>query len=450
MICLSLLISAPYSYSEEQEEPVPVVIIGGGAAGLSAALYTARTGYETIVFTGDGSALLQIQTIENWPGRAASSGEKLVHDLEQEAQSFGAKIIPESISKVDFSQNPFVLYTTDNKQIKALTVIIATGGQPKKLPIPGVERYWGKGVGVCAICDAPASKDKDVIVVGGSDSAAERAIQLAAYAKQVTMVIREPALQAAARVQENLKKYPTISMLYNTEVTAIEGDKKQVTKVQLKNNKTGKTSRLNTTAVYFAIGFNPRSEIFKEFVNCDNDGYIIVHHPTQKTSCPGIFAAGMVEDKLYGKAGVASGNGIKAALDAINYLEDIGFKPSSKIAPTTESKIPVTKLTTISTQDELDSLVKDSTLPVIIDVFHPLCSTCKTLMPEFENSAKQNKQLVFGTINTAKTPDLMNKLSITSVPTVVVFNHGKLVVQKKIETKQELNDVISQFTSKMD
>ena len=420
------------------QEPMAVIVIGAGPAGLSAALYTARAGYKTKVFTDTpaGGTLQQIQTMENWPGRASLSGAELSQTLEQEAKKFGATLIKEAVTSVDFSQSPFIITTKNGEQLHALTVIIATGGQAKKLAIPGLEKYWGKGVDVCAICDGPLSKDKDVMVIGGSDSAAERAQQLAVYAQQVTMIVREPQLQAAARVQKYLRENPKIKILYNTEVTTIKGDGEHVTGVVLRNITTKKSSAVPISAVYLSIGFTPHSKVFENFIDLDKDGYIITNNKTQETSRPGIFAAGIVEDKRYGKAGVAAGNGIMAALDALAYLENTGYKPTADTAQATRA--------TITTQEEFDKLVQSSPKPMIIKVYSPLCATCKTLSAPFEDLAqKYSPKALFYTIDIQKSAKLAQHLSVKTVPTLLIFNQGKLISQKEVESKQQLDNFVT-------
>ena len=173
---------------------IPVVIIGSGPAGLNAAVYTARSGCSTIVFTGPepGGSLTQAHYVENWPARTKTTGANIMEDMQKEATSFGALLIPKSIVKVDFSLWPHTLWTDDDDEIHALAVIIATGGTAKTLDIPGVKQYWGKGISICAICDAHFDKDKEVAVIGGGDVGIDKALQLAKFAKKVTNLEKEP------------------------------------------------------------------------------------------------------------------------------------------------------------------------------------------------------------------------------------------------------------------
>ncbi len=195
-------------------------MIGSGPTGLSAALFTARAGFKTVVLAGSqpGGHLSEISTIENWPGTPKMKGADLGQELERQAAEFGAHMLKDNAKDIDLSQWPFKIHTTDGTTLTALTIIAATGGEPKRLNVPGMETYWGKGVGVCTICDAPLNKGQTVIVVGGSDTAAERAMQLAPFAKQVIMVVREPQLPGkVAQVQKYLNEYDNISTMLNTQ-----------------------------------------------------------------------------------------------------------------------------------------------------------------------------------------------------------------------------------------
>ncbi|MBI2775509.1 FAD-dependent oxidoreductase [Candidatus Dependentiae bacterium] len=332
--------TGPYSLcdSAKKENLVPVAIIGGGPAGLSASVYTARAQFRTVVFGGmePGGELTGVKLIENWPGREGSTGAQLIDDLTKQAKHFGAMLVNQAITKVDFSQWPFVLTLDDGTIIHALAVIIASGGIARRLDIPGVEKYWGKGVGSCTICEAPFYKDKDVAVVGGGDTSGERALQLAAYAKNVYLIVRESRLQACATVQDYLKKAKNIHIYVNTKLEQISGDDDAVTSMVIREGK-NETQQIPINGLYFAIGYIPNSALFKTKLAVDNQGFIKVEPQTQKTTMPGIFAAGNVaaSDKEYGKASVASGSGVKAGMDTISFLEKIGFtqEQAEKTAP---------------------------------------------------------------------------------------------------------------------
>jgi thioredoxin reductase (NADPH) len=338
-VCLAIILFGSYSlYSkrskytishlQKADNLVPVVIIGSGPAGLSAALYCARAHYTTLVLSGDfGGQLAGVKYIENWPGRKPSTGLEVMEDMKKQAESFGTQIVDEKVTTLDVSRWPFVIKTDNNQTISACAIILAMGGIAKRLNVPGVQEYWGKGVGSCTICEAPFYKDKEAAVVGGGDTAGDRALQLAAFAKVVYMIVREPYLDAVGAVQANLKKASNIKILYDTELEKVSGDSKWVTGIEIRNKKTGTTQQLPVSGIYFAIGYHPNSELVKNFIRLDSEGFIVVKGTSQETSIPGIFAAGNVatSDKAYGKAGVAIGSGVKAALDALTFCNKIGL-----------------------------------------------------------------------------------------------------------------------------
>ncbi len=436
-----------------QKNVIPVVIIGSGPAGLSAALYTARAKIKTVVFAGHepGGTLNQVMHIENWPGKKKIKGSTLMHELEDQAKQFGAEIIYETINKVDLTKWPFTLISNEGTEVHAFTVIITTGGIAKKLEVPGVDEYWGKGIGSCAICDAPFNKDQDVVVVGGGDPAAEIALQVAAYAKKVTMCVEEKRLPACATVQDYLKAAKNIHILTSTRIDKILGDGTTLTSVSTTNTATDKKMLLPTKALYFGIGYKPISNIFKPSIETDKDGYIVLQGRSQKTSLPGIFAAGMVEDKVYGKAGIASGNGIKAALDAISFLESIGLTPyiAKKMEPQffIAQKRKTSALKIIKYEQELKRLLRQSSIPVVIDFFAPYCPSCIHLMPVIERLAADNsKKIDFVKVDVDQSPDIAKSLAITAIPSFVVFEQGKEVSRfNQANTKESLLENLNKW-----
>ena len=235
-----------------QKNLIPVAIIGGGPAGLSAAVYTARSQIKTIVFAGfqQSGQLAQVKHIENWPSRDKVTGGQIIKDLEAQAKKFGAVLLYEQVKSADLSTWPFKLVSNEGTECYALSVIIATGSQAKRLNIPGVEEYLGKGVSSCAICDAPFNKDQHVVVVGGSDTAAELALQVAAYAKKVTMIVREPALQACATVQDYLLNCKNLTILYSTLLEEVKGDGSAPVSVRVRDSATRHQQEIPAKAVY--------------------------------------------------------------------------------------------------------------------------------------------------------------------------------------------------------
>jgi thioredoxin reductase (NADPH) len=300
-----------------------IVIIGSGPAGYTAAIYTARALLNPLLIAGykPGGQLMLTTLVENFPGFPDGIlGPELMMNMRAQAEKFGTEIIDKDVTKVDFSQRPFKIWVED-ELYEAWSVIIATGAKPRFLNVKGEQEFLGRGVSTCAPCDAPFFKDLDVIVVGGGDSAMEEALTLTKYAKSVTVVHRRDQLRASKILQERAFKNPKIKFLWSTVVEEIVGDKK-VTGVYLRDLKTNKVYFYKCDGVFIAIGYEPNTEIFKGQLEMDEKGYIKVYDNT-RTSVEGVFVAGEAADYKYRQAITAAGDGCKAALDAIKYIEDL-------------------------------------------------------------------------------------------------------------------------------
>lgn len=438
---------------EGKKNIIPVAIIGSGPAGLSAALYTSRAHLHTVVFQGQqaGGQLMSTSEVENWPGMGKKHGPDIMKAVSEQAQHFGAVLLHDTIKKVDFSVWPFELTTADDTVVNALSVIICTGAAPERLKdVPGEAEYWGKGVTGCAICDAAFYKDKDVVVVGGGDSAAEQALQLTAYARHITILVRGDKMRASAAMQDRLKKFDYIKIRYNTSITQIEGDGQRVTGVKLKNAQGAEHMPID--GVFLAIGHKPSTALFKEQIACTTSGYISHACRTQETSVQGVFAAGDVSDERYRQAAVASGDGVKAALDAERFLQQIGF--DELFAKKIERKLydpvvpaHVIEIQSIESLDQFKQVVLESKLPVIIDFYTQFCSSCAQMMPAIQAIAAQMKNhLLCVKVDIEKVPELKERYAVSSVPFFVVVKHGLVVGRyNDVMTKRELFDFVSRF-----
>lgn len=306
---------------------IPVAILGSGPAGFTAGLYAARAKVRTVIFTGDllGGQLTNTTYVENWPGVEKKYGYEIMQTVQQQAQEAGALVVEEAIGQVNFSQWPFELITVSGTTVHALAVIIAMGAAPRRLGIAGELEYWGRGVTPCAVCDCVFFKNKDVVIVGGGDAAIEEAIQLASYAKTVTILVRKDRMRAVECLQDKLAEYSNITVLYNKQILAILGDGEQVTGVQIKNVLTDTQETLSVQGVFLAIGHNPNTELFAGQVAVNSEGYIELSSRSQMTSVEGIYAAGDVEDAEFRQAVVASAHGCQASLEAIKRLRALGL-----------------------------------------------------------------------------------------------------------------------------
>jgi len=312
---------------KDHKEVIPVAILGSGPAGLSAAVYAARDNKKTVVFEGivPGGLLMKTTMVENWPGSDPILGTDIIADLRKHAERFGATFVADEVTDIDVNRWPFTLTTENGDSYQALSVIIATGAEPRHLGVPGEDTYWAKGVTACAICDAPFYKNEEVVIVGGGDSAVEEARQLTSWVKKATIIVRKDHMRAAATMQERLKQYSNVEVLYNHEIREIIGNDDMVTGIKLFNTTTNETYLMPISGVFLAIGHDPNSTFLKNKLDMDKHGYLVMQGRTQQTSVPGIFAAGEVEDHRYKQAIVAAGRGVSAALDTCAFLGDIGY-----------------------------------------------------------------------------------------------------------------------------
>lgn len=305
----------------------PVIIIGSGPAGLTAALYSARAQLEPILFAGNspGGQLMGTTAVENWPGNISILGPELINSMQKHAVHFGTKMIDDIITNVDFSRTPFTLTSQYHGDFQAQTVIIATGAQAKRLGCPGEAQFWGHGVTVCATCDGALYKNKKVVVVGGGDTALEDASFLRKFTDQVTIVHILDTLTASKPMQERVLHDPHITIIYNSTISKITGTT-QVSQVTITNSRTHISTELPVDGIFVAIGLTPATEIFKDQLACTPSGHIITYtteHGKTGTSIPGVFAAGDAVDCIYRQAITSAGTGCQSALDAERYLRSI-------------------------------------------------------------------------------------------------------------------------------
>jgi len=305
--------------------PRNLIIIGSGPAGWTAALYAGRANLQPLVLEGEpagpgdqpGGQLMNTTEIENFPGAPGLQGPELMAKMREQALTFGAEIVTKRVTKVDFSTRPFKLWAGDDAY-QAHTVIISTGAIPLTLGLDDEWRLMGRGVSTCATCDGFFFRGKDIVVVGGGDAAMEEATFLTNFAKSVTIVHRRDQLRASPVMADRAKSNPKISFRWNTQVIGLEGQDK-LTGLQLRDTVSGQTSQLSTDGLFVAIGHKPSSDLFKEQLKLDDAGYIVTDGV--KTSIPGVFAAGDVQDRIYRQAITSAGTGCMAALDAQHYLE---------------------------------------------------------------------------------------------------------------------------------
>lgn len=302
-----------------------VLILGGGPAGLTAAIYAARANLRPLLVEGSqaGGQLMLTTTVENYPGFPEGiQGPELIQAMRAQAERAGAEVLSEEVVSVDFSRRPFRVRTSSGLEVTARAVIVATGASAQMLGLPSELQFLGRGVSTCATCDGFFFRGRDVVVVGGGDAAIEEALYLAHLAQSVTVVHRRDELRASKIMQDRAFKHPKIRFVWNTEIVEILGTD-HVSGVRLRNRLTGETSEARTNGVFIAIGHKPNIDIFRAQMEMDREGYILLQRG-RMSSVEGVFVAGDVHDHLYRQAVTAAGFGAMAAIDAERWLQQIG------------------------------------------------------------------------------------------------------------------------------
>jgi thioredoxin reductase (NADPH) len=303
-----------------------VIIVGSGPAGYTAAVYAARANLSPLVFEGSvtaGGALMNTTEVENFPGfRDGIMGPELMDNMRAQAERFGAELVADDVTAVDLTGAMKVVTDSAGTEHRAHAVILATGSGYRKLGIENEDRLSGHGVSWCATCDGFFFRDQEIAVVGGGDSAIEEATFLSRFASKVTLIHRREELRASKIMQDRAFADPKIEFAWNSAVKTIHGDEK-LTGLTLVDTVTGEERKLDVTGLFIAIGHDPRSELIKEQVRLDEEGYVLVDHPSTKTNLPGVFACGDLVDHNYRQAITAAGTGCAAALDAERFLADL-------------------------------------------------------------------------------------------------------------------------------
>ena len=309
-------------------EQVKTLIIGSGPAGYTAAIYAGRADLKPVLYSGiqPGGQLTTTTIVENFPGYPNGvDGNQMMMDLKEQASRFGADIRDGSISKVDFSKRPYHIVDERGNEILADTVIIASGASAKYLGLADEEKYRGQGVSACATCDGFFYRKRTVAVVGGGDTACEEAMYLAGLAKKVYMIVRKPYLRAAEIMQQRVKEKENIEILFETNTLGLFGENgvEGAHLVKRKGESDEEEFDIAIDGFFLAIGHKPNTELFKDYIDLDEQGFIKVVPGTASTNVPGVFAAGDVADPVYRQGIVAAGSGAKAAIEADRYLQQL-------------------------------------------------------------------------------------------------------------------------------
>jgi thioredoxin reductase (NADPH) len=309
-------------------EKIKCLIIGSGPAGYTAAIYAARANMNPVLYQGTqpGGQLTTTNEVENWPGNPEGiTGPEMMINIMEQAKRFGTDVRDGWATKVDFSGNIHKVWINDTKEIHAETVIISTGASAKYLGLPSEQHYlqMGGGVSACAVCDGFFYRNQEVVIVGAGDSACEEAHYLSKLCKKVTMLVRSEKFRASKIMEERVRKTENITILMNHDTVEVLGDGQVVTAVKAKNKTTNEIFDIPATGFFVAIGHKPNTDIFADYLNLDETGYIINEPGTSKTNVKGVFVGGDAADHVYRQAITAAGTGCMAALDAERYLASL-------------------------------------------------------------------------------------------------------------------------------
>jgi len=302
-----------------------VIIIGSGPAGFTAGLYTARANLSPLLITGNeyGGQVSLTYEVENYPGFPESlSGPELVEKMKAQAEKFGTRVEFDYVKEIVVDQHPFLVRTTNGHEYATKAIILATGARPRYLEIPGEKELTGKGISYCATCDGFFFRGKDVLVVGGGDSAAEEALFLTRYASRVRLVHRRDKLRSSKILQDRVFSNEKIEPVWNTVLTEIVGEGGKVVAVKTQNTVTGEVGQLDTDGVFIFVGHLPNNELIKGKFEMDEDGHLITDRYA-RTNVPGIFAGGEIMDKVFKQVATSVGQGCAAAMQTTKFLEEL-------------------------------------------------------------------------------------------------------------------------------
>lgn len=433
LCCFKKICCGYFEYSEDQlrdkKNIVPIAVIGSGPAGLSAGLYGSRDGYYTFVFKGPkpGGQIADSMIVENWPGVPKGTGVAVMRNLENQTESFGAQLIDDTITKVDFNTWPFTLYGQDNEIYHALTVIIATGATPRKLGVPGEDQFWLKGILSCGLCDAPLAKGYHVVVTGGNDAAIERVLQLIPYAQSITLIVADNELSASTHMKNKLESLTNVTVIYNNKVVEFLGDNKELTGVRIKDVQTNKTSIINARYAFLSDGFKPNTVLFKNSLQLGPQGHILHDCQTQETNIKAVYVAGTAGDPKYKQAVTASAEGAKCAVQAIDFIHRLNFDIKKYIKKRPPESV-IKESCSIPNIDTIGAFNKKigRNPYTLVEFYLPMCSVCQQMTSIVNQVASEFKDKILTMkVDREKCDHLAAKYEITSVPAFILFKNGK-------------------------
>ncbi|WP_016952384.1 thioredoxin-disulfide reductase [Anabaena sp. PCC 7108] len=440
-----------------------LVIIGSGPAGYTAAIYAGRANLKPVVFEGfqagglPGGQLMTTTEVENFPGFPQGiTGPELMDNMKAQAERWGAQLYTEDVISVDLSQRPFIIRSQE-REVKAHSLVIATGATAKRLGLPSEHEFWSRGISACAICDGatPIFRGAELVVIGAGDSAAEEAIYLTKYGDQVNLLVRSEKMRASKAMQDRVLSNPKIQVHWHTEAVDVFGNG-QMAGVKVRNNQTGEVSELPAKGLFYAIGHQPNTSLFQGQLQLDEVGYIITKDGGVETSIDGVFAAGDVQDHEFRQAITAAGTGCMAAMLAERWLSGKGLIQefhqiqSQELEAQPEDKKTETaaEFNLKTTRHEggyaLRKLFHESDRLMLVKYVSPGCGPCHTLKPILNKVVDEfDGRIHFVEIDIDKDRDIAENAGVTGTPTVQLFKNQELVKEVKgVKQKSEYRQLI--------
>jgi thioredoxin reductase (NADPH) len=442
-----------------------LVIIGSGPAGYTAAIYAARANLKPLVFEGyqaggsPGGQLMTTTEVENFPGFPDGiTGPALMANMKAQAVRWGADLVTEDVVAVDFSQRPFVIRSSE-REVRAHSVVIATGATAKRLGLPREHDFWSRGISACAICDGaiPMFKGVELAVIGGGDSAAEEAVYLTKYGSHVHLLVRRDEMRASKAMQDRVLQNPKITVHWNTEVVDVYGEAGGMQGVRLRDRLSGVERNLPARGLFYAIGHTPNTQLFQGQLTLDDVGYIVTKPGSVETSVEGVYAAGDVQDHDYRQAITAAGTGCMAAMLAERWLSaqglatefhQTGSAPADATASTTDStsgsasdsaasSAPSSAAVEVDRQAvrhqggyALRKLYHESDRVIVVKYAAPTCGPCHTLKPILSKVIDEfGDRVHYIEIDITEDPEIAASAGVTGTPTVQLFKDKALVGQ---------------------
>lgn len=443
-----------------------LVIIGSGPAGYTAAIYAARANLKPVMFEGfqaggiPGGQLMTTTEVENFPGFPEGiTGPKLMDRMKAQAERWGTQCHTEDVITVDLQQRPFTIRSAE-REIKANSIIIATGATAKRLGLPSEAQFWSSGISACAICDGatPIFKNEELAVIGGGDSAAEEAVYLTKYGSHVHLLVRREEMRASKAMQDRVLKNPKITVHWNSQPVDVFGTDGRLEGIKIRDTKTGEEKEIPVRGVFYAIGHTPNTALFQGQLELDAVGYVVVKPGTVETSVEGVYAAGDVQDHEYRQAITAAGTGCMAALLAERWLSAHNLIEEYHQSPESETASPVVDKEAIADTEEsfdlnatrhvggyaLRRLFHESDRPILVKYTSPSCGPCHTLKPILDKVVEEYEgKIHFVAIDIEADPEIAQIAQISGTPTVQLFKDKEMIKEVRgIKQKSEFRQIL--------